>query len=142
MKLSVCPKHFLLWSKLVKPKSLANGGPHVHFSSQNNGPTCFCPYLCFSSHFSLSYPSSFIAARRLGGSLLFAGPAGHRLPCQPPPPLLAAVAFLLQRRPSAQLDKEDDGAGVHHRRQGRESATVREASEELIPSSPHVLIVV
>jgi hypothetical protein len=31
---------------------------------------------------------------------------------------------------------------VHHRRQGREGATVREASEELIPSSPHVLVVV
>nr|AAM76358.1 hypothetical protein [Oryza sativa Japonica Group] len=35
---------------------------------------CFCPYLCFSSRFSLSYPSSFIAVRRLGGSLL----VGHQ----------------------------------------------------------------
>ena len=72
-KPSDCPKHFLPWPKLGKPKSLANGGPHMHSSSQNNGPHVLLPLpLLFFTLLSLSYQSSCIASRRLGGSLLFA----------------------------------------------------------------------
>uniref|UniRef100_A0A0E0IKZ6 Uncharacterized protein n=1 Tax=Oryza nivara TaxID=4536 RepID=A0A0E0IKZ6_ORYNI len=87
-------------AKFGQSKSLANGGPHV-----------LLPPAASLSASSLSYPlSPFVSARRPGVNAGAADPTGRRLPCQPSSPLQAAIAFLLRRWPSAQLDKEDDGA--------------------------------